>query len=87
VSGRVYTSQKSIDLYITTGTASDWFYGDKIKQCLGRRTYGYTIELRPAGANPGFQLPASEIVPTGQENYPAFLKFVQFAGSNPLSGQ
>jgi murein tripeptide amidase MpaA len=87
VSGLTYTSQKSIDLYLTTGTTSDWFYGDRIRACIGRRTYGYTIELRPTGANPGFVLPPAQIVPTGQENYPAFLRFVIFAGTNPLSGQ
>jgi len=87
VSGLTYTSQRSIQLYVTTGTTSDWFYGARIRECLGHRTYGYTIELRPVGANPGFQLPPTQIIPTGQENYPSFLRFLQYARANPLSGQ
>lgn len=45
-----YTSQKSIDLYVTTGTANDWFYGDDAsKTNNGHRAYGFTIELRDTG--------------------------------------
>ncbi|KXN66904.1 peptidase M14, carboxypeptidase A, partial [Conidiobolus coronatus NRRL 28638] len=60
--GKVYTSQKSIALYPTSGTANDWFYGAK-------GSYGYTIELSPnsqSGAG-GFILPASEIIPVGKD--------------------
>jgi murein tripeptide amidase MpaA len=60
VHGKEYTNQKSIDLYPTTGSASDWFYlqrfngnGNKVV-----RPYGMTIELRPTSAfwGPGFVL-------------------------------
>ncbi|KXN64594.1 peptidase M14, carboxypeptidase A, partial [Conidiobolus coronatus NRRL 28638] len=59
--GKVYTSQKSVSLYPTSGTASDWFYGDK-------GSYGFTIELSPdENAKNGFVLPPSEIVPVGKD--------------------
>ncbi|KXN66907.1 Zn-dependent exopeptidase, partial [Conidiobolus coronatus NRRL 28638] len=38
--GTEYISEKSYELYPTSGTAMDWFYGDG-------KTYGYTIELSP----------------------------------------
>jgi len=58
-----YISEHSIDLYITAGTALDWFY-----EPAG--FYGYTIELRDTGAY-GFVLPPAQIKPTGQENFAA----------------
>jgi len=58
-SGYKYVSQRSIDLYITTGTASDWYYGVGIWGA-------YTIELRDTGQF-GFVLPPAQIVPTGKE--------------------
>jgi len=74
---KVYTSQKSIDLYVTTGTASDWFYDQStgLAKTNGKsgsniiEVAGWTVELRPTGSNPGFQLPPAEIIPTCQENY------------------
>jgi len=59
-SGKAYTSQKSIDLYVTTGTASDWYYGAEGIWAA------YTIELRDTGQY-GFVLPPAQIVPTGEE--------------------
>jgi len=59
-SGKAYTSQKSIDLYVTTGTASDWYYGAEGIWAA------YTIELRDTGQY-GFILPPAQIVPTGEE--------------------
>jgi hypothetical protein len=49
-----YTSQKSIQLYVTTGTANDWFYDTDASStnCVGTtcyRAYGFTIELRDTG--------------------------------------
>jgi len=58
-SGYKYTSQRSIDLYITTGTASDWYYQEGIWGA-------YTIELRDTGTY-GFVLPPAQIIPTGEE--------------------
>jgi len=66
--GISYTSQKSAELYLTDGAASDWFYEIGI--------YGaYTVELRDTGSY-GFVLPAVQIIPTGIENYNGFLVFV-----------
>jgi hypothetical protein len=77
--GKVYTSQKSIDLYATSGTANDWFYGAK-------GSYGYTIELSPnSGAFNGFVLPPSEIVPVGKDLTPAAIYFIEFVLKNPIN--
>ncbi|HEY6565784.1 MAG TPA: hypothetical protein VIY86_14945, partial [Pirellulaceae bacterium] len=40
--------------------------------------YAYTIELRPTTSNPGFELPPSQIIPTGQEIFPAALDFAEY---------
>jgi hypothetical protein len=48
-------------LYHASGGSVDWAYG-----YLGIK-YSYTPELRPASANPGFQLPPSQIITSGQE--------------------
>lgn len=86
-SGKVYVSQKSIDLYVTTGTASDWFYGeDAISTNAGYKPAGYCIELRPENRlfGPGFVLPAEEIIPTGEENYDAMVYFMQALLERPI---
>jgi carboxypeptidase A1 len=76
VHGKAYTSQKSIDLYVTTGTASDWFY-------IGTNNYswGYTIELRDTGRY-GFVLPADQIVPQGEEIWAAMKYFAKYVAAN-----
>ncbi len=73
VHGNAYTPQQGSDLYITSGTTDDWFYG-----ALG--TIGFTIELRPIGF-PFFELPESEIIPTWEENKPAALYLINWAMS------
>jgi murein tripeptide amidase MpaA len=85
VHGKIFDNIKSIELYVTTGTTSDWFYDEEVTTGLGRSIYSYTIELRPASAVPGFQLPPSEIIPSGQEIVPAFKFFVENALANPLN--
>lgn len=60
VHGKRYVSQKSIQLYLTTGTASDWFYSDKANENNKYRAAGYTIELRDEGQF-GFRLPADQV--------------------------
>jgi len=67
-SAKRYTSQRSIDLYITTGSASDWFYQEGIWGA-------YTIELRDTGAY-GFVLPPAQIIPTGNEIWASMMYFV-----------
>lgn len=85
MTGTRFTSQKSIGLYPTTGTANDWFYSDDANTG-GRdavRAYGFTIELRDTGRY-GFELPASQIIPSGQEMLPAAISFINFVRDNPL---
>lgn len=55
-----YTSQKSIQLYMTTGTASDWFYSDGANINNDFRAAGFTIELRDTGQH-GFLLPPDQV--------------------------
>jgi hypothetical protein len=68
--GVPYTAMQSVDLYPAAGTCSDWFYGD-------RDATSFTVELRPASSNPGFDLPPEEILPTAHENWPAAILFAQ----------
>jgi hypothetical protein len=84
VNGRSYTNQRSIQLYITTGSAGDWFYGAATNTNGAFRAAAYTFELRPAGATPGFQLPPGEILPQGQEMYQAFRVFLDQVEANPI---
>jgi len=69
VSGLSYTSQASWQLYHTSGSAQDWYYGQ------ANVSLSYTVELRDTGSY-GFQLPPSQIIPTGEENWAAFKGFV-----------
>ncbi|KAJ3101455.1 hypothetical protein HDU97_001330 [Phlyctochytrium planicorne] len=86
--GKKYTSQREIDLYAASGTASDWFYGGSISNAIWLMLYAYTIELRPSPdetwGNQGFILPPEQIIPTGEEIYSALTYFVKFAIENPL---
>jgi len=91
VHGRTYRSQKSNALYITTGSSSDWFYDTTVTnanvyQNVKYRVASYTIELRPQENNSavGFQLPPAEILPTGQENYPALINFLTRVLATPV---
>ena len=86
VYGTVFTSQKSIELYVTTGTASDWFYDDEATSLnQGFRAAGYTIELRDTGRY-GFQLPPEQIIPSGEEVFPALIYAIQRILASPIRG-
>jgi len=86
LTGKVYTSQRSIQLYVTTGSASDWYYGTQaFANNKGYRVASYTIELRPTGtAGGGFELPPREIVPTGQENWAAIKNWLDYLNKSPI---
>ncbi len=86
VHGRDYTSIPSVDLYPTTGSASDWFYDTEVAKKFGHRVYGFTIELRPKNAfgAGGFILPPDQIIPTGEELTPAVIHFAKYVTANPL---
>jgi len=75
VHGKRYTAEQSSDLYLASGDATDWLYGQTTAP-------SYTIELRPASAFPGFELPESEIVPTFEENLPAALFLIEWSQTN-----
>ena len=60
VEGKRYTSIKSIQLYMTTGSASDWFYSDDANENNKNRAAGFTIELRDTGTY-GFILPPDQV--------------------------
>jgi len=74
VSSVRYTPEQSSDLYIASGDATDWLYGET-------RVPAFTIELRPRSSAPGFLLPESEIQPTFHENYPAALFLIGWTQS------
>jgi carboxypeptidase A1 len=82
-SGLTYTSQRSIQLYVTTGSAGDWYYGASNPGGTNR-TGAWTVELRPTGSNPGFVLPPEQITPTGNENWRALRNLMQSLRTNPL---
>jgi len=70
-----YTSQRSYQLYQTTGTSTDyWYYKANI-------VFSYCIELRDTG-NYGFQLPPAQIIPTGRENLAGFKYFTSYIIQN-----
>ncbi|MFQ5642004.1 MAG: M14 family metallopeptidase [bacterium] len=71
VHGKSYTPEQSSELYLASGDATDWLYGET-------RVPSFTIELRPTSSNPGFQLPESEIQPTFEENLPAALFLIKW---------
>lgn len=71
VHGKRYVPQQSSDLYLASGDATDWLYGET-------RVPSYTIELRPRSSRPGFLLPESEIQPTFEENLPAALFLIEW---------
>jgi len=75
VNNIAYTSQRSYQLYQTTGTSTDyWYYKSNI-------VYSYCIELRDTG-NYGFQLPANQILPTGRENFAGLKYWANYLISN-----
>ncbi|MFQ5753724.1 MAG: M14 family zinc carboxypeptidase, partial [bacterium] len=74
VHSKTYVAEQSSDLYLASGDATDWLYGET-------QVPSYTIELRPTSSFPGFQLPESEIQPTFEENLPAALFLIQWSQS------
>jgi len=86
VSGTEYTPEHSAELYIASGCADDWFYGEGTASGKSR-VYALTIELSPSSDDPdgyGFVLPPSEIVRVGNEILSGFLAYVEYALANPL---
>ncbi|KAL7747975.1 hypothetical protein RI367_006723 [Sorochytrium milnesiophthora] len=88
VHGTEYVVEKEIDLYVTSGTAPDYWYTIPTS-VNGQTTYpmAITIELRPDANNgeQGFVLPAKQIQPLGEEIYPASVQYALSAIANPLT--
>ena len=62
---------------IASGCSDDWAFG------VGGSEYSYTVELRDTGTF-GFQLPESQIEPSGIETYQAFKVVGHFVADNPV---
>jgi len=87
VHGKAYTSQRSYQLYQTSGSASDYYYGTIATNANGNfKIASYTIELRPGSNNStvGFNLPPAEILPTGQENWAAMRNYFNTLRTTPI---
>lgn len=61
-------------LYLASGSAVDWAYD-------AGGTLSWTIELRPATAVPGFELPPEEILPTCEENWAATMVLMDYVAA------
>jgi len=72
VHGKNYTPGQASTLYLASGDTTDWLYALF-------SVPAYTIELRPSGFIPGFELPEDEIQPTFEENLPAALFLIDWA--------
>jgi hypothetical protein len=85
-SGSNYTSERSAYLYLASGVASDWFYGEEAtSENEGYRAASYTIELRPSGTERyGFELPSDQIIPTAEEVVPAIINFAEAILADPI---
>jgi len=68
---KVYTSEHIYDLYLASGSIEDW------QLTTAKIPLAYTIELRDTGTY-GFQLPANQIRPTGEEVWAALIYVVDF---------
>jgi len=81
-----YTSKRAVDLYPTSATSVDWFYGKdmRTKTKDGVRPYGLVFELRDQGRE-GFELPADQIRPNGEEILPSIYIFMNAVVNAPLS--
>jgi len=79
--GRNYPIKRSCELYLNSGTATDWFY------TRGAR-YSIAIELPPSCSMndvTGFMLPPNQILGICKEAFSGFMAFSTFALDNPLN--
>ncbi len=70
-----YTPQQASDLYITSGDAVDWLYGE-------RGIFAFTFEMYPRSNPPGFYPPASVIERETQRNHAA-VTYLAAVADNP----
>lgn len=78
VNGAVYIPQAGIDLSVAGGTSPDWTYA-------ATGALGYTVELRPVSSNPGFILPADQIIPTATEATEAALLMAESVAQRAIA--
>ncbi|KAK9763898.1 hypothetical protein K7432_009037 [Basidiobolus ranarum] len=62
-----YVPQMDATLYVASGGADDWFFGEQVTKKQGFITAGMTIELSPSSSSPGFIIPPERIIPVGKE--------------------
>ncbi|XP_061388451.1 zinc carboxypeptidase A 1-like [Musca vetustissima] len=75
--GTKYTGGNIYDaIYPAAGASLDWAYGTQGVK------YAYCYELRPSSLNfwTGFKLPASQIIPTGEETMDSLMAMIKEAG-------
>ncbi|XP_007504383.2 carboxypeptidase A5 [Monodelphis domestica] len=76
VHGTQYVFGRTINtIYVANGITIDWAYEHNIK-------YSFSFELRDTGVY-GFLLPASQIIPTAEETWPALLTIMKHALDHP----
>ncbi|KAK9674945.1 hypothetical protein K7432_016770 [Basidiobolus ranarum] len=82
-----YTPQQISDLYVASGSSSDWFYGSQVSQAQGFRSTSIAIELSPSGGGgaSGFVLPPKNIIPVGKQTLAAAKVFINTVLTNPIS--
>ncbi|XP_017025741.1 zinc carboxypeptidase [Drosophila kikkawai] len=76
--GTRYTGGNVYDaIYPAAGSSTDWAYG------VLNVKYSYCYELRPSGYSfwTGFRLPASQIIPTGQETTDSLMEMIKAAAA------
>ncbi|KAK9763015.1 hypothetical protein K7432_010699 [Basidiobolus ranarum] len=79
-----YVPQMDAALYIASGGADDWFFGDQVSKKQGFITTGLTVELSPTSSSPGFVLPPAKIIPVGKDVVAMVKYFAQYVDKNPL---
>ncbi len=76
VNGVRYKAQRAFDLYVTTGSSSDYAYE------VNRVAAPIVVEMRPACCN--FNVPESEIEPINRENWAGALPVLEWAVGPPI---
>lgn len=82
VNGNDYESRLGYNLYQVNGGARDYFYGLGTKPGQ-QKPYSFTFEVTDGD----FNLPTTEIVPTGNEVVKAVIALTNYARDNPLGVQ
>jgi hypothetical protein len=80
-----YESITITQLYPAPGSSIDWWYEGATKRGA-KRAFSFGMEMRPKGnrGGSGFILPASAIVPTGEEGFAAIYTFADYVASHEL---